>query len=148
MANNASCDACQHFSESSDSEDGQRTCTVLGEGIVIENLADDLYRFRLTSPQIPSIKRHMVVALRQSGELCMPINGVLLDVQTVTHLSIVRLASFLDAIGSLSPLIAVVFRDKTQCRLASLLHNTLIDKDSIAYFTDPRAAIMFLTLTV
>ena len=148
MAQNASHDACQHCSNASDAQEEQGCSTALGEGIVIENMAGDLYTFRLTGPQIPNITRHMVVALSQSGELCAPVHGVLLDVQSVTQLSVVRLASFLDAIGSLSPLIAVVFRDKTQCRLASLLHNTLIDKDSIAYFTDARAAMMFLTLTI
>lgn len=148
MAEQAACDAGQCLDTSSDGQNEGGRSMMLGDGITVEELGNDLYLFRLSGPRMPVLTAAMIQMLKHSGMLCAPLTGVVLDVQAVTQMSIVRLASFLDKLSPLTSHVAVVFRDKTQRRLALLIHNTLVERDAVAYFTDPRAAFMFLALRV
>lgn len=121
---------------------------VLDDDITFEVLADKLCALRITGTTVPVVTPLLLNAIRSTNIPCMQNGGVLLDVQAVPHLSVVRLASFLDSLIPLVSMVAVLFRDKEQSHLARLLHNTLVDKESIAYFTDSRAAFMFLALAI
>jgi hypothetical protein len=70
--------------------------------------------------------------------------GILLDVRPIVELSIVRLSSLVDTLSGMGAPLAVVFSGRDQQMLADLLHNTLAQKDFVAYFTDPEAALAFL----
>lgn len=62
--------------------------------------------------------------------------GLLIDVRFNALLSIVRLTNLLDTLSGFGIPLAVVFWNKDQQRLAELLHNTLIEKQLVAYFTE------------
>lgn len=71
--------------------------------------------------------------------------GLLLDARSMAGLSMVRLYRMLDSLTTVDMLIAVLFADRRRCALARLLHDTLIRKEPVDYFTDLRAAMDFLT---
>lgn len=70
--------------------------------------------------------------------------GLLIDVRHNDLLSIVRLSNLLDTLTGLGVPVAVVFRNGDQKNLASLLHNTLTQKDRVAYFTELDRATAYL----
>lgn len=71
--------------------------------------------------------------------------GVLVDVVSTEPVSVVRLCSLVERLGGLSVPVAVLFSDPRAYQIARLLHSTLTNKDSVAYYTDRAAALAFLT---
>jgi hypothetical protein len=94
------------------------------------------------------ISAEFVSAVAQSvmmyiGEHDLPA-GLLLDARHNENLSVVRLSSLVDTLSGMGIPLAVVFGGYAQQSLAALLHNTLAQKDYVAYFTDPEAARAYL----
>ncbi len=72
--------------------------------------------------------------------------GVLLDMRANDLLSIVRLSSLVDVLSGFGMPLAILFGQYEQQMLADLLHNTLAQKDYVAYFVDPAQARAYLLL--
>lgn len=84
-------------------------------------------------------------ALRAQCSAYDTARGLLLDVRDMAALSMVRLYRLLDNLCARDKLIAVLFADRRRCALARLLHDTLIRKEPVGYFTDLHDAIGYLT---
>lgn len=84
-------------------------------------------------------------ALRAQCSTYDTARGLLLDVRDMATLSMVRLYRLLDNLCARDKLIAVLFADRRRCALARLLHDTLIRKEPVGYFTDLHDAIGYLT---
>ena len=87
---------------------------------------------KISVPVMSSIAESVMTYIVQHG---LPV-GLLIDVRHNNLLSIVRLSNLLDSLTGLGVPVAVVFRTLDQKNVASLLHNTLAQKDRVAYFTD------------
>jgi hypothetical protein len=87
-----------------------------------------------------TVARRVVTHISQYG---LP-TGLLLDVSHTAHLSIVRLSSLIDTLSGMGVPLAVLFGEREQQMLADLLYNTLVQKDYVAYFTDPEQARAYL----
>jgi len=97
---------------------------------------------RISSGLVSAVARFLVMHISEYG---LPA-GVLLDVSANAHLSIVRLSSLVDALSGLGVSLAILFGQHEQQMLADLLHNTLAQKDYVAYFIDPAEARTYLLL--
>jgi hypothetical protein len=87
-----------------------------------------------------TVARRLVAHIGQHG---LP-TGLLLDVSRTAQLSIVRLSSLIDTLSGMGVPLAVLFGEREQQMLADLLYNTLVQKDYVAYFTDPADAQAYL----
>lgn len=65
------------------------------------------------------------------------VRGVVLDVREHSPLSIVRLSTLADRLGEAGLPLVVLFSETRYQRIATLLHNTLVYKERVAYATDP-----------
>jgi hypothetical protein len=70
--------------------------------------------------------------------------GLLLDVSQTVQLSIVRLSSLVDTLSGMGVPLAVLFSGTEQRTLADLLHNTLSQKEYVAYFVTLAEAHAYL----
>jgi len=68
------------------------------------------------------------------------VRGIVLDVREHSPLSIVRLSNLVDRLGEIGLPLVVLFSETRYQRVATLLHNTLAHKESVAYATDPSQA--------
>lgn len=103
------------------------------------------YTFRMQDNGICIIQPESKISLELTAEIAQDVmlhitdaglpKGLLIDVRYNTLLSIVRLSNLLDTLSGLGVSIAVVFWNDEQQRLAGLLHNTLAQKNIVAYFT-------------
>jgi hypothetical protein len=93
------------------------------------------------SPQVSDALARRVLAKIAAQE---PPTGLLIDVRATRLLSLVRLSNLLDALSATGIRVAVVFWDEEQRKLAGLLHNTLAQKERVAYFTTLAEARAYL----
>jgi hypothetical protein len=107
--------------------DDNGICTIWPVGIISSDVAS-------------SIARRVVTYISEHG---LP-TGLLLDVRSNQQLSIVRLSSLVDTLSGMGVPLAVLFGGQEQLLLADLLHNTLTQKDYVAYFTDRDEAYAYL----
>ncbi len=87
-----------------------------------------------------SIARRVMSHINDHG---LP-KGLLLDVSHTAQLSIVRLSSLVDTLSGMGVPLAVLFSGHEQRMLADLLHNTLAQKDYVAYFVNLTDAYAYL----
>lgn len=87
-----------------------------------------------------SIARRVMSHINDHG---LP-KGLLLDVSHTAQLSIVRLSSLVDTLSGMGVPLAVLFRGHEQRILADLLHNTLVQKEHVAYFVTLADAYAYL----
>ena len=95
---------------------------------------------KISADLVSAVARQVVLHISEHG---LP-GGLLLDVRGSEQLSIVRLSSLVDTLSGMGVPLAVLFSERSQQMLADLLHNTLAQKDYIAYFTDPAEAHTYL----
>jgi hypothetical protein len=94
----------------------------------------------ITAEVASAIARRVISHIDDHG---LPI-GLLLDVSQTAHLSIVRLSSLVDTLSGMGVPLAVLFHGHEQRILADLLHNTLAQKEYVAYFVTPADAYAYL----
>jgi hypothetical protein len=94
----------------------------------------------ITAEVASAIARRVMIQINDHG---LPV-GLLLDVTQMAQLSIVRLSSLVDTLSGMGVPLAVLFSGHEQRILADLLHNTLAQKDYVAYFTTLSDAYAYL----
>ncbi|MEB2288995.1 MAG: hypothetical protein OZ934_12875 [Anaerolineae bacterium] len=75
------------------------------------------------------------------------VRGIVLDVREHSPLSIVRLSNLVDRLGEMGLPLVVLFSETRYQRVATLLHNTLVHKEHVAYATDPAQARALINAT-
>ena len=125
--------------------------------------------YPMNNPTVPSYERfsltlgpdaicHIQLYLPLSGALAEQITaeveqllrehphvrGLLLDMRESIPLSIVRLGELLERLGALNLPVAVLFSAPHHQETATLLHNTLVRRRYVAYFTDLDQAHAYL----
>ena len=94
----------------------------------------------ITAEMASAIARRVMTHIADHG---LPV-GLLLDVSQTAQLSIVRLSSLVDTLSGMGVPLAVLFSGHEQRVLADLLHNTLAQKDYVAYFVTQADAYAYL----
>lgn len=99
---------------------------------------------KISADLAATVARRVMIHISQHG---LPV-GLLLDVSHVAQLSVVRLSSLIDMLSETGVPLAVLFGEREERLLADLLYNTLVQKDHVAYFTDPAEAQAYLLVNV
>jgi hypothetical protein len=94
----------------------------------------------ITPEMASAITRRVATYIADHG---LP-TGLLLDVSQVAQLSIVRLSSLVDTLSGMGVPLAVLFSGPEPRTLADLLHNTLSQKEYVAYFVTLAEAHAYL----
>jgi hypothetical protein len=95
---------------------------------------------KILPAETQAISQHVHAHLRRHG---MPA-GLLVDATHPPYLSVVRLSALVDTLSQINVPMAVLVRSRRQLELANLLHNTLSNRQTVAYFADRDDAWVYL----